>query len=80
MTSGNDSDTCIEWLVTIGVSLAALALSWFGYWPLGLIAAANGLALFVVLLCHDLDPARRKQKVLGKKPKKRSATRAPEEI
>ena len=75
MTSGNDFDTCNEWLVTIGVSLAALALSWFGYWPLGLVAAANGLALFVVLLCHDLDPALKKQRTANKSSEKSSAIR-----
>jgi Flp pilus assembly protein TadB len=49
-----------EWLVMIAVGLVAAVLGWHGLWPLSLVATAIGAVLFLVLLAHEIDPARRR--------------------
>jgi hypothetical protein len=51
-------DLTMEWLVMIAVGLVAVVLGWLGLWPLSLVATAIGAVLFLVLLAHEIDPAR----------------------
>ncbi len=51
-------DLTMEWLVMIAVGLIAVVLGWDGLWELSLVATAIGAVLFLVLLAHEIDPAR----------------------
>ena len=51
-------DLTTEWLVMIAVGLIAVVLGRHGLWELSLVATAIGAVLFLVLLAHEIDPAR----------------------